>query len=69
MINGTLVVKLPAKKAIIDHCVCCPEMLNESMAPKTTIKCFIVNEVIDVKLKIYPDVRILLTTYKSEVRK
>ena len=67
--NGTLVVKLPAKKAIIDHCVCCPEILSKSMAPKTTIKGFIVNGMVDAKLNIYPDVRMFLKTCKSEVTK
>ena len=67
--NGSLVIKLPARKAIIDHCVCCPEMLSKSMAPKTTIKGFIKNGMVDDKLKIYPDIRMLLKTCKSEVTK
>ena len=36
--NGTLLLKLPARKAIIDHCVSCPEIYGKAMQPKTTKK-------------------------------
>ena len=36
--NGTLKFKLPARKAVIDHCVSCPELYGKSMQPNTTKK-------------------------------
>ena len=30
--SGKLNIKLPARKAIIDHCVTCPEMYGKAMA-------------------------------------
>ena len=37
-VNGILLLKLPARKAIIDHCVSCPEIYGKAMQPKTTKK-------------------------------
>ena len=64
--NGVLHLKLPARKAIIDHCVCCPEMFGKAMSPKTTKKGFIENGMIDSKTHTYPDLTMLLRTCKSE---
>ena len=36
--NGTLLLKLTARKAIIDHCVSCSEIYGKAMQLKTTQK-------------------------------
>ena len=36
--SGTLMLKLTARKAIIDHCVSCPEIYGRAMQPKSTKK-------------------------------
>ena len=34
--SGTLTLKLPARKVIIDHIVSCPEIFGKAMIPKAT---------------------------------
>ena len=63
-----LTLKLPARKAIINHCVCCPEIFVKAMALTTTKRGFIENGMIDSKLHLYPDVIMMLKTCKSEVK-
>ena len=63
-----LILKLPARKAIIDHCVCCPEIFAKAMTPKTTKRGFIENGMIDSKSHLYPNVTMMLKTCKSEVK-
>ena len=65
--SGKLNIKLPARKAIIDHCVTCPEMYGKAMATKTTKKGFIVNGMIDENLHTYPDIIRMIQTCKSEI--
>ena len=65
--KGILNLKLPAQKAMIDHCCCCPDFLGKAMAKKTTKEGFIVNGMIDSKTETYPDVTMLLRTCKLEI--
>ena len=66
--RGILKVKLPARKAITDHIVSCPEIFGKAMAPKTTKKGCIVNGMIDEKTETYPDIYKMLNTCKQEVK-
>ena len=66
--SSMLMLKLPARKAIIDHCVSCPEIFSKAMSPKTTKKGFIVNGMIDDKTHTYPDIIKILQTCKQEVK-
>ena len=45
--SGKLILKLPEKKAIIDHIVSCPEIYGKAMQPKTTKKSFVINRMMD----------------------
>ena len=67
--RGILNLKLPARKAITDHIVSCPEIFGKAMAPKTTKKGCIVNGMIDEKTETYPDINKMLNTCKQEVKK
>ena len=66
--SGELTLKLHARKAIIDHCVCCLEIFGKAMSPKKTKRGFIENGMIDVKSHLYPDVTMMLKTCKCEVK-
>ena len=66
--RGILNLKLPARKAITDHIVSCPEIFGKAMAPKTTKKGCIVNGMIDEKTETYPDINKMLNTCKQEVK-
>ena len=65
---GELILKLPTRKAIIDHAVSCPEIFSKAMAPKTTKRGFIENGMIDSQLHLYPDMTKMLQTCKSEIK-
>ena len=67
--RGVLNLKLPARKAITDHIVSCPEIFGKAMAPKTTKKGCIVNGMIDEAVETYPDIYKMLNTCKQEVKK
>ena len=67
--RGVLILKLPARKAIIDHIVSCPRIFGRAMSPKTTKKGFIVNGMIDDKTETYPDIIKMLQTCKQEIPK
>ena len=66
--SGALTLKLPARKAITDHIVSCPEIFGKAMCPKTTKKGFIVNGMIDGETHTYPDIIKMLQTCKQEVK-
>ena len=59
---GELILKLPTRKAIIDHSVSCPEIFSKAMAPKTTKRGFIENGMIDSQLHLYPGMTKMLQT-------
>ena len=65
--SGTLMLKLTARKAIIDHCVSCPEIYGRAMQPKSTKKGFIVNGMIDTAVETYPDIIKMIQTCKLKV--
>ena len=67
--RGILSLKLPARKAITDHILACPEIFGKAMAPKTTKKGCIVNGMIDELTETYPDIYKMLNTCKQEVKK
>ena len=62
-----LLLKLPARKAILDHIVSCPDIFGKAMSPKTTRKGFIENGMIDEYTETYPDIVRMLQTCKGEV--
>ena len=62
--KGILMLKLPARKAIIDHVVTCPNIYAISMQPKTTKKGFIENGMLDEKTDTYPDIYKMMKTCK-----
>ena len=66
--KGVLILKLPARKAILDHIVSCPEIFGKSMSPKTTKKGFVKNGMIDEITHLYPDIHMMLKTCKQEVK-
>ena len=66
--RGILMLKLPARKAIIDHIVSCSEIFGKSMSPKTTRKGFIENGMIDENTNTYPDIRRMLQTCKGDIK-
>ena len=41
--SGTLMLKLPARKAMIDHIVSCHEIYGKAIQPKTTKKGYVEN--------------------------
>ena len=61
-------LKLLARKEIIDQCVCCPGIFGKTMAPKMTKKGMVENGMLDAKTHTYPDITMLLRTCKSEVK-
>ena len=67
--RGVLVLKLPARKAIIDHIVSCPDIFGRPMSPKPTKKIFIVNGIIDDKKETYLDIIKMLQKCKQEIPK
>ena len=67
-VKGVLILKLPARKAILDHIVSCPEIFGKLMSPKTTKNGFIKNGMIDKLTHLYPDMNILLKTCKQEFK-
>ena len=64
--SGELMLKLPARKAIIDHIVSCPEIYGKAMQPKTTKKGFVENGMEDDKTHTYPDIHKMLKTCKLQ---
>ena len=64
--GGVLILKTPARKAIIDHVVTCPEIYGSAMKPKTTKKGYIKNGMIDELTEIYPDIITMLQTCKLQ---
>ena len=62
--SGILKLKLPARKALVDHIVSCPEILGKGMLPKTTKKGFVKNGIVDETTHTYPDVYEMLKTCK-----
>lgn len=66
--SGELVLKFPAHKAIIDHCVCCPEKFDEAMTPKITKRRLVENCMVDVKTHLYPDVTMMVKICRSEIK-
>ena len=64
--SGKLILKLPAKKAIIDHIVSCPEFYGKAMQPKTTKKSFVMNVMMDENTHTYPDVHKMMKTCKLQ---
>ena len=54
--SGILHIKLPAKKAILDHIVSCPEIYGKLMQPKTTKKGFVENGMSDEETHTYTDI-------------
>ena len=62
---GVLMLKLPARKAIVDHVTSCPEIYGTSMKNKTTKKGFIVNGMLDEITELYPDIYKMMQTCKS----
>ena len=42
--SGILTLKLPARKAITDHTISCPEIFSKAMCPKTTKKASLLME-------------------------
>ena len=64
--SDTLILKLPACKAIIDHIVSCPEIYGKPMHPKTTKKGYVENRMEDEETHTYPDVHNMLKTFKLQ---
>ena len=64
--SGTLMLKLPARKATIDHIVSCLEIYGKAMQPKTTKKGFVENGMEDEETHTYPDVFKMLKTCKLQ---
>ena len=62
--KGVLNLRLPAQKAIIDHCCYYPEFFGKVMALNTTKIGFIVNDMIDSKTETYPDDTMLSRSQK-----
>ena len=60
--SGTLILKLPARKAMIDRIVSCPEIYGKAMQPKTTKKGYVENGMEDEEIHTYPDVHKILKT-------
>lgn len=63
-----IILKLPARKAITNHIVSCPEIFAKVTCPKTTKRRFIENGMIDKKIHMYPYIVKLLQTCKSEIK-
>ena len=64
--SGTLMLKLPARKAMIDHIVSCPEIYGKAMNPKSTNKGYVENGMEDEETHTYPDVHKMLKTCKLQ---
>ena len=67
--SGILILKLPARKAILDHVISCPNIFGKAMHPKTTRKGFVENGMINNKAYTYPDIYKLFQTCKQEISK
>ena len=61
-VSGTLMLKLPARKAMIVHIVSCPEIYGKTMQPKTTKKGYVENGMEDEETHTYPDVHKMFNT-------
>ena len=59
-------LKLPTRKAMIDHILSCPEIYGKSMQPKTTNKGYVENGMEDEETHTYPDVHKMLKTCKLQ---
>ena len=59
-------LKLPARKAMIDHIVFCPEIYGKAMQPKTIKKGYVENGMEDEETHTYPDVHKMLKTCKIQ---
>ena len=66
--RGILTLKIPARKAIIDHIDSCLEIFGKSTSPKTTKKGFIENVMIDEQIYTYPGTVKMLRTYTSYLK-
>ena len=64
--EGKLKLKLPTRKALVDHTATCPNSFGKAMHPKTTKKGFIVNGMLDENIHTYPDIVKLLKTCKLQ---
>ena len=64
--SGKLILKLPSKKAIIDHIVSCPEIYGKAMQPKTTRKSFVINRMMDEITHTYSDVYMIMKICKLQ---
>lgn len=64
--SGTLILKLPARRAMIDHIVSCPEIYGKAMQPKTTKKGCVENGMEDEVTHTYPDLYRMLKAYKLQ---
>ena len=62
--SGVLMLKLSARKAIIDHIASCPEVYGKALQTKTTKKGFVENGIEDEYTHTYPDVFKMLITCK-----
>ena len=60
--SGTLILNLPARKAIIEHIVSFPEIYDKTMQPKTTKKGYVENGMEDEEMHTYLDVHKMLKT-------
>ena len=59
-------LKLPARKAMINHIVSCPEIYEKAMQPKATKKGFVENGMEDNDTHTYPDIHKMLKTCKLQ---
>jgi hypothetical protein len=64
--SGELMLKLPARKATIDHICSCPEIYGKAIQPKTTKKSFVVNGMMDENTHTYPDIFKMMKTCKLQ---
>ena len=55
-VSGTLMIKLPARKVMIDHIVSCPEIYGKAMQTKTKKKGYVENGMEYEETHTYPDV-------------
>ena len=62
--KGILMLKVPAKKAIIDYVVSCPDIYTKLMHPKTTKKGYVQNGMLDENTYTYPDLFKIMRTCK-----
>ena len=59
-------LKVPVRKAMIDHIASCPEIYGKEMQPKTTKKGHVENGMEDEETHTYPDMHKMLKTCKLQ---